>query len=282
MSDGDGQATEEERLDGETLSVGQRLKAARETSDISIDHISADLRVERRYVTALEADNFDEFSAPVFTKGYLKQYALRLGLNEGDLLQHFDRQVGEQQDPQLRSDTLAFKSDRQQSRWPVAVSGLVLIVTGGVVWWLNQPGPVVVRAVPETGVESPQVAPAEIPAVAPPGLTETLAAPVQEVAEEPIVPPLEVPAELPAPSLEVEIVFAENCWTEVIDASGERLFYGLGSAGAQTRFTATPPLSFFLGNASGVELRVDGAPFAIPGENRQGNLARFVILAPGD
>jgi cytoskeleton protein RodZ len=278
MLDGDDQATEESRFDGETLSVGKRLSAAREASEIPIDQIAGDLRVEVRYITALEADEFEEFSAPVFTKGYLKQYALRLGLDEAELLAQYDREVGTAQEPQLRSDTLAFKSDRQQSRWPVVVSGFALIVAGGVAWWLNQPEPVVVRAIPGTEVESPQVERAVVPT----DVIETLPAPIEAAVEEPIAPQIEVPAELPAPSLEVEIVFTENCWTEVIDANGERLFYGLGSAGAQTRFSATPPLSFFLGNASGVELRVDGAPFAIPGENRQGNLARFVILEPGD
>ena len=279
MSDSDDQATEESRLDVETLTVGKRLSAARESSEIPIDQIAGDLRVEVRYVTALEADEFEEFSAPVFAKGYLKQYALRLGLDEAELLAQYDQQVGTQQEPQLRSETLAFKSDRQQSRWPVAISGSLLIVAGGVAWWFNQPELAVVRAIPETEVESPQIEPAVVPAE----IIETLPAPPVEAAvEEPTTPPLEIPAELPAASLEVEIVFAEDCWTEVIDANGERLFYGLGSAGAQTRFSATPPLSFFLGNASGVELRVDGAPFAIPGENRQGNLARFVILEPGD
>jgi cytoskeleton protein RodZ len=279
MSDSDDQATEESRLDAETLTVGKRLSAARESSEIPIDQIAGDLRVEVRYVTALEADEFEEFSAPVFAKGYLKQYALRLGLDEAELLAQYDQQVGSQQEPQLRSETLAFKSDRQQSRWPVAISGSLLIVAGGVAWWFNQPELAVVRAIPETEVESPQIEPAVVPAE----IIETLPAPPVEAAvEEPTTPPLEIPAELPAASLEVEIVFAEDCWTEVIDANGERLFYGLGSAGAQTRFSATPPLSFFLGNASGVDLRVDGAPFAIPGENRQGNLARFVILEPGD
>ena len=60
---------------------------------------------------------------------------------------------------------------------------------------------------------------------------------------------VEASEEIDEPTLQVEIVFAEDCWTEVIDANGERLFYGLGSAGARTRFAATPPLSFFLGNA---------------------------------
>ena len=101
---------------------------------------------------------------------------------------------------------------------------------------------------------------------------------VDEIVSEPI----EALPEVIASELQVEIIFREDCWTEVIDVLGERLFYGLGRAGARSRFAAAPPLSLFLGNASGVDISVDGIPYEISGENRQGNLARFMILGPGD
>ena len=93
---------------------------------------------------------------------------------------------------------------------------------------------------------------------------------------------VQAPAGVVEPTLQVEIRFYEDCWTEIIDGRGERLFYGLGSVGAQTQFTATPPLSFFLGNVDGVVLFVDEMPYAIPAESRRGNIAEFVIPESAD
>jgi cytoskeleton protein RodZ len=82
-------------------------------------------------------------------------------------------------------------------------------------------------------------------------------------------------------SLSIELDFSEDCWAEVTDASGARLFYGLGRPGARSRFSAVPPVAFLFGNVAGVALTVNGAPYAVPRESRQGNLARFVILETG-
>jgi cytoskeleton protein RodZ len=81
--------------------------------------------------------------------------------------------------------------------------------------------------------------------------------------------------------VQVELSFTEDCWTEISDSEGERLFYGLGSAGARSRFNATLPISIFFGNAGGVDLTVNGDRYPIPTGSRQGNLARFVIAEPG-
>ncbi len=278
MQHHDEPALDDENPSREISSVGQTLKAAREALNLPIEQIAADLRIEPRYLVALEENDFESFSAPVFTKGYLKQYAIRVGLDEKGLLTDYYRQVGTQQVPKLPTNMLVSDSDQRQARWLIAGSAVALVVAAVVIWRINTAEPEV-PAVISTPADDPVTLPEAVvlDAVEPqPGSAVQDATP--EVVEE-VVAPI---AEAIEPSLEVEIIFDEDCWTEVIDGRGERLFYGLGSAGARTRFAATPPLSFFLGNASGVELFIDGAAFAIPAENRQGNLARFVIVESGD
>ena len=86
-----------------------------------------------------------------------------------------------------------------------------------------------------------------------------------------------VPGLPTGPTVEVTITFEQDCWTEGTDARCVRAFYGLGCAGAGASFDGQLPLSFFLGNAGGVRLQLDGRPYSIPDDSRQGNLARFVI-----
>ena len=78
-------------------------------------------------------------------------------------------------------------------------------------------------------------------------------------------------------TVEIERSFVEDSWAEIIDAREERLFYGLGQAGARASFTGAVPIAFLLGNADGVRLAVDGEAYAVPQIGRQGNLARFTL-----
>ena len=58
------------------LSVGEMLRVAREAKGLSVDQLVRDLRIESTYLIALEQNNFEAFSAPVFAKGYMRQFGL--------------------------------------------------------------------------------------------------------------------------------------------------------------------------------------------------------------
>jgi len=73
------------------------------------------------------------------------------------------------------------------------------------------------------------------------------------------------------------VSFSEKSWVEVRDATGERLLYGLLGPSAERRLTGEGPFEVFLGNAPGVEIRVNGEPFD-PGPYAEANrTARFNV-----
>ena len=55
------------------LTVGATLRAQRAARSLELNEASQALRIEIAMIQALEADDFDAFSAPVFAKGYLKR-----------------------------------------------------------------------------------------------------------------------------------------------------------------------------------------------------------------
>ncbi len=267
MNHHDDQAVDEESPSGETSSVGQELKAAREALDLPIKQLAGDLRIDPHYLVALEENDFAAFSAPVFAKGYLKQYATRLGLDEKALRADYDRQVGTHELPMLRTPAFRSIADQQQTRWLIAISAIVFVVAAILIWWFSTPEP----AAPV--VRQPA---ATIPVAEPASTTAELE---EAVAAQPVPPE---PLSSGDPTAQVEINFREESWVEVVDARGERLFYGLGGAGDRTRFVAALPLSIVLGNADGVELFVDEKRYSIPVNSRQRDPARFVIPEPSD
>jgi cytoskeleton protein RodZ len=72
----------------------------------------------------------------------------------------------------------------------------------------------------------------------------------------------------------LEVIFVEDCWTEIADEDGSRLYRDLGRAGTRARFPADRNLSLYFGNASGIELRVDGEVVPVPGAARR-DVVRF-------
>jgi cytoskeleton protein RodZ len=81
--------------------------------------------------------------------------------------------------------------------------------------------------------------------------------------------------------IEVIFVYSADSWTEVHDATGRRLLYGLSLGRATRRLEGVPPLSVLLGDASGVTLEVDGHTESFSPFVRPDHTAWFLIAADG-
>jgi cytoskeleton protein RodZ len=75
----------------------------------------------------------------------------------------------------------------------------------------------------------------------------------------------------------LRLTFSGDCWTEISDATGERLFYDLGAAGRVVTLAGEPPFRVILGDADNASLTVDGRDYPIPESSRRGRLARLTI-----
>jgi cytoskeleton protein RodZ len=76
------------------------------------------------------------------------------------------------------------------------------------------------------------------------------------------------------------VTFLGDCWTEITDASGRRLFFQLGRSGRTVNVSGAAPLNVLFGDADNVDIRVNGEDFTIPAANRRGRTARLTISAP--
>jgi cytoskeleton protein RodZ len=110
-----------------STSVGATLRGARESRQLSIEHLASELRIEPRHLHALESDRFDTIGVPVFTKGYLKQYGLRLGLDTSDLLRRYQEQVEDDEVHLVARRPIQMPDARPFGFWLLALLGLALI-----------------------------------------------------------------------------------------------------------------------------------------------------------
>lgn len=75
-------------------SIGEQLKDARLAQNKSLEEISSDTNISKKYLEALEVDDYEVFPAEVYTRGFLKSYAKNLGLNSQDILDEYKRLKG--------------------------------------------------------------------------------------------------------------------------------------------------------------------------------------------
>jgi hypothetical protein len=65
------------------------LSRARRARAITLEDVERDTRVSKRYLEALENEDFTIFPAPVYARGFLRTYSRYLGLNPEELLRIF-------------------------------------------------------------------------------------------------------------------------------------------------------------------------------------------------
>src|SRR5262245_16414464 len=146
--------------------LGERLRAARLSQDLTVEQLSTELRIEAKQLHALEENRFEQIGVPVFVKGYLKQYGSRLGLDVADLLALYYKQTT-LADVQIQpSRTITLRDERQITSWVLAAIVLLTVIVGLAAWWWN--GGTFAGVLPTGTTAAPASAPEPTPAKAEP------------------------------------------------------------------------------------------------------------------
>jgi cytoskeletal protein RodZ len=81
-------------------SLPERLYAARERKGVDLYRAERDTKIRARYLAALERGDYRELPGAVYTKGFLRNYALYLGLEPEEILTQWRRERGDMGPPQ--------------------------------------------------------------------------------------------------------------------------------------------------------------------------------------
>jgi cytoskeletal protein RodZ len=79
-----------------TPALPDRLVAARERKGVDLFRAERDTKIRARYLAALERGDYRELPGAVYTKGFLRNYAIYLGLDPEDVLRQWRRERGDQ------------------------------------------------------------------------------------------------------------------------------------------------------------------------------------------
>ncbi|GAA4713347.1 DUF4115 domain-containing protein [Sphingomonas lutea] len=247
---------DEESVETETLTVGQRLRVAREEKKLSLEDIASQTRIPRRHLESLEQSAWDQLPAPTYTIGFARSYASAVGLDRAEIAEDLRGELGGQRTPAMAPAEVFEPADpaRTMPKWLVlgaivAVIAIVLLMS-----WLNErsltAGEDPAASAPVAAATAPPAAPAPSPAQ-------------PQAAQGPVVLTANAPA-----------------WIQITD-NGRTLFSGELAAGQRYEVpaTATAPL-LKAGKPEALQITVGGQP--APQVGPPGRVASNVSLAPAD
>ncbi|HUP44531.1 MAG TPA: helix-turn-helix domain-containing protein [Thermoanaerobaculia bacterium] len=160
----------------ELASFGEDLRREREIRGISLKEIADATKISRRFLEAIERNDHKTLPAPVFTRGFVREYARYLGLNSEEMVHrynyaalgddrieqsdHLERLVHPETalEPPKKTGIPAFNIDKNIV-WTV----LTVAALAGVIYWavttkqMRGPAPPVVAVAPGTiGLPEPR------------------------------------------------------------------------------------------------------------------------------
>lgn len=286
---------------------GELLRGEREQQRLSLQQVAEDLHLDARLVEALEEDRFAVLGAPVYARGHLRKYASVLGLEPAQVLERYEALSDrpEVPTPVPATTVTPLAPPRPSLTGPlILLAALVALAIG---WWifssgdaddaplpaavLDQPAPLPEQGAAATSPTTPEAdEPVQMPP-AQPTTTQPVADPAPTAADAAApatAPPAQAqpaatiatPASAPVATtgqIRVQLDYSDACWTEIHDAQGRQLAFGLGSAGDSRIVVGAAPLRVTLGLASAVSLQVDGRAVVIP--RQAGRNASYFTLA---
>ena len=75
--------------------LGRTLSQARVARGLTLEDCERDTRISKRYLDALEREDWKVFPAPVYSRAFLRTYSQYLGLNPAELMRLFQAQMEE-------------------------------------------------------------------------------------------------------------------------------------------------------------------------------------------
>lgn len=246
----------------ELASFGEELRREREIRGISLKEIADATKISKRFLDALERNDHKTLPAPVFTRGFVREYARYVGLNAEEMVNRYNfaasRDDRIEKPPQVEKYAqtpvrdIAPKPQPKRGIPPVYARvdrnlmavALIVAALAGVAYWAVKHRPAPPDAETSTAIE-----PVSSTAAIPPPLPETK------------------PARQDDSRLHLAVEVLDNAWV-TLEADGKTVVNTEMARGERRNFEAAEAFRFrTIGNAAGIRLTLNGSVIPALGED---------------
>lgn len=262
------------------MTVGERLREARERQKVSLHAIAEKTNISVRFLDAIEKNQFDKLPGGIFTRGFIRSYAVQVGLDPDAAVTQFlsDEPGAREEIDDGPVGNRAGLGIALMLAAGVVVIGLVL----GLVYlfapdWLGirsaapvaPPATVATTASIDASAGAP--APSSLPSSSGPGAA---AAASISTSTPPAMPEVAA-ADTPKAPLHLVLQPSGTCWVQV-SADGQMRVARELAAGETVTIEAAERLQIVVGDAGSLAYRLNGRPGKPLGA--AGRVARATIV----
>jgi len=223
------------------MSLGSLIAKARKDAGLSLEDLAAKTNIRMNVLSEIEKNNFEHCGGETYARGHVRNIAAILKADQKEFIRLYEEEQGSEtrsiKDLLIENSVMRLPAEARKVSWKVLV--LISVVSLFVVGI----GQVVI-----SNINTNDVVSAALSASASPTAAES--------------PSAEPSAESTFSSgTGVEVVInavRAKSWLFVSDASGRTLFSGQVSRGAVKVFSSDSQLNLKVGNAGGVDLKVNG------------------------
>ena len=223
------------------MSLGSLIAKARKDAGLSLEDLAAKTNIRMSVLSEIEKNNFEHCGGETYARGHVRNIAAVLKADQKEFIRLYEEEQGGEtrsiKDLLIENSVMRLPAEARKVSWKVLVmiSVVSLFVVGiAQVVISNVNSNNVVSAAPS---ESASPTAAESPSAEPSAQSTFSTGSGVEVV--------------------VSAVRAKS-WLFVSDASGRTLFSGQVSRGAVKSFSSDSQLNLKVGNAGGVDLKVNG------------------------
>lgn len=261
--------------------AGALLRQARENAGIHLGMLSVALKVPVRNLTALEADQYNALSGPVFVRALANSVCRHLKIDSSPILallppashrlELMHPGLGSSQSESLGSlGRRHILANRQFLILALAMVFLIALVA----WLPSWPGSSIQADLAVTEVK-PDLASSGTTVTSVISVPATTTALPQDAAKANVVQ-MAMPSKTDGRAIDLVIKGKSDAWVEVKNSAGALVFNQLVKTGETHHIQSEMVLSVVVGFAEGVEVEVRGKAFDLTPFNR-GSVARFEV-----
>mgnify|MGYP001821545503 CR=1 FL=1 len=288
-----------------------RLRQAREQQDMAQADIAKELKLDLRFVKALEEGELDKLPQPVYTAGYIRAYAKLVGLPPDEIVSDYASQESTSMPEIIQSHEKipahyrhidnalpkSFSVSRgvENKSMRMLVIALAISVVLAIAWQVYSNMQMTESAQPldnasvdeiiqeesvSDGATSPQTTEDKAEQT-----TIKLAIPGQSVSAKDAVGSStqgkgdDTTATLQGNAekmVSISLSYTEDSWIDIRDATGKPLIRRLGKAGGSNTVTGVAPFEVLLGYSPGVSIEYNGEPYDLTSIQKR-PVARFLM-----
>jgi cytoskeletal protein RodZ len=126
------------------MGIGARLKEAREAKELSLDELQDITKIQKRYLVAIEEENFSILPGKFYAKAFIKEYAIAVGVDPNQLMEEYKEEIPSPEEDtttqytrihRSRKDNMPTRSSAIFSFIPTLIVVLLIIGIVFLAWW---------------------------------------------------------------------------------------------------------------------------------------------------